>query len=106
MIVSEPYFYKGNHAAQLIAWVSIEPVYQKLIQVQSTSLGRSVEIFSQQGKLLHHPVTIENEPASCFHLHWRVRCLAWNFASPAYAPRHPPVDMIAIAWMSRVRHFS
>ena len=63
VIVSEPYFYKGNHAAQLLAWVSIEPVYQKLIQVQSTSLGRSVEIFSQQGKLLHHPILFENEPA-------------------------------------------
>ena len=65
-IVSEPYFYKGKHVAQLIAWVSIEPVYQKLIQVQSTSLGRSVEIFSEQGKLLHHPVPFENEPAPCF----------------------------------------
>jgi len=96
VIVSEPYFYKGNHAAQLIAWVSIEPVYQKLIQAQSTSLGRSVEIFSQQGKLLHHPVTIENEPAPCFPsaLEGAVPGVEFRFA--CVRPDHPPVDMIAI----------
>ncbi len=95
-IVSEPYFYKGKHVAQLIAWVSIEPVYQKLIQVQSTSLGRSVEIFSEQGKLLHHRVPFENEPAPCFPSALETAVPGVEFRFACVRPDEPPVAMIAI----------